>query len=156
MQEQSFTLPAYFDYGATFVWSISGALIAARRGYDLFGVAAVALVSATGGGLLRDGLFLQNGPPALVQSPVYLDIVAGVAILMRLVGHRVSQMRRLPSLVEIVDAVGLGAYAVVGMQLSIGAHLSLPAVALVGVVNAVGGSVLRDLLLRDEPQVFKP
>jgi uncharacterized membrane protein YeiH len=58
--------------------------------------------------------------------------------------------------VEIVDAVGLGAYAVVGMQLSIDAHLSLPAVALVGVVNAVGGSVLRDLLLRDEPQVFKP
>lgn len=64
--DQVFTVPFYFDYGETFVWSVSGALIA-RRGHDLSGVAALALVSATGGGLLRDGLFLQNGPPALVQ-----------------------------------------------------------------------------------------
>ncbi|HWO02577.1 MAG TPA: TRIC cation channel family protein [Blastocatellia bacterium] len=75
MPDQVFTVPFYFDYGATFVWSVSGALIAARRGYDIAGVSALALVSATGGGLLRDGLFLQNGPPALVRTPVYLLIV---------------------------------------------------------------------------------
>ena len=49
--------------GSSFIWAVSGALLAARRGYDLTGIGAVALVSATGGGLLRDNLFLQQGPP---------------------------------------------------------------------------------------------
>src|SRR5262245_50166293 len=156
MPDQIFTVPIYFDYGATFVWSVSGALIAARRGYDIAGVAALALVSATGGGLLRDGLFLQNGPPILVRTPVYLLIVAAAALLVLLIGARLNKVRHISSLVQIVDALGLGAYAVVGMQLSIEAGLSLPAIALVGVANAVGGSVIRDVLLRREPEVFKP
>jgi hypothetical protein len=54
----------YFDLGASFIWAVSGALLAAGRGYDLTGIYAIALVSSTGGGLLRDGLFLQEGPPA--------------------------------------------------------------------------------------------
>lgn len=70
-----FQLPLWLDYGATFLWAISGALVAARRGYDIAGVFTIALVTATGGGLLRDGLFLQNGPPELVQSPAYLVLV---------------------------------------------------------------------------------
>jgi uncharacterized membrane protein YeiH len=155
--EQLFTLPIYFDYGATFVWSVSGALIAARRGYDAIGVSALALVSATGGGLLRDGLFLQNGPPALVRTPFYLFIVAVATVLVLVSGARLkNQERHISPVVHIVDALGLGAYAVVGMQLSTQAGLSVPAVTLVGVVNAVGGSILRDVLVRQEPEIFRP
>ena len=57
----------YFDFAATFLWASSGAVLAAQRGYDLTGIFAIALVSACGGGLLRDGLFLQAGPPMLVD-----------------------------------------------------------------------------------------
>jgi uncharacterized membrane protein YeiH len=156
MSDGALTVRMLFDYGATFAWALSGALIAARRGYDVFGLTVVALVSATGGGLLRDGLFLQNGPPALARTPDYLLIVIATVALVRLVGGRLNEMRYLPPVIEIVDALAIGAYAVVGMRLAIDAGLSLPAVALVGVINAIGGSLLRDVLMRREPEVFMP
>jgi uncharacterized membrane protein YeiH len=156
MPDPVFTVQTLFDYGATFAWALSGALIAARRGYDVFGLTVVALTSATGGGLLRDGFFLQNGPPALARTPAYLLIVVGAVLLVRVIGRWLNEQRYLPPVIQIVDALALGAYAVVGMRLSIEARLSLPAVMLVGVVNAIGGGLLRDVLMRQEPEVFKP
>jgi uncharacterized membrane protein YeiH len=156
MADGVFTIRALFDYGATFVWALSGALLAARRGYDVFGVALVALVSATGGGLLRDGLFLQSGPPAVARTPNYLLIVLTAVLLVRVTGGWLNGLRHLPPVARIVDALALGAYAVVGMRLAMEARLSLPAVAMVGVVNAVGGSMLRDVLMRRELEVCKP
>src|SRR5262245_23823894 len=156
MPDEAFTVPLSFDYGATFLWAISGALVAARRGHDLSGVFALALVSATGGGLIRDGLFLQQGPPALVRTPAYLLIVAAAALIVLAIGARLQRLAHYSHLVDLVDALGLGAYAVVGMQLSLAAGLSLPGVALVGVVNAVGGGVLRDLFTRQPIEVFQP
>ena len=73
----SFELPVYFDYPATFIWALSGAVLAARLRMDPTGVALIALVTAAGGGLLRDGLFLQVGPPALIRTPVYIILIAG-------------------------------------------------------------------------------
>jgi uncharacterized membrane protein YeiH len=156
MADPAFTVQILFDYAATFAWALSGALIAARRGYDVFGLTVVALVSATGGGLLRDGLFLQNGPPALVRTPDYLIIVVVAVVLVRVIGGWLNERKYLPPVIEIVDALAIGAYAVVGMRLAIEARLSLPAIMLVGVVNAIGGSLLRDVLMRQEPAVFKP
>jgi uncharacterized membrane protein YeiH len=156
MPDSIFTAQTLFDYGATFVWALSGALIAARRGYDVFGLTVVALVSATGGGLLRDGLFLQDGPPALARTPDYLLIVLAAALLVWMIGGWLNGLRHLPPVIQIVDALALGAYAVVGMRLAIEARLSLPAVVLVGTINAIGGSLLRDVLMRREPELFKP
>ena len=156
MPDQGLTFHILFDYGATFVWALSGALIAARQGYDVFGLTVVALVSATGGGLLRDGLFLQDGPPALARTPDYLLIVVATVVLVRLFGAWVNERKRLPPVIQIIDALAIGAYAIVGMRLAIEAHLSLPAIMLVGVVNAIGGSLLRDVLMRQEPELFKP
>jgi uncharacterized membrane protein YeiH len=151
-----FQVPPLFDYGATFAWAISGALIAARRGYDVAGIAAIALVSAVGGGLLRDGIFLQQGPPQVVRSPWYLILVLIATALVLVAGHRVRDSRRFARLVELVDALGLGMYAVVGTQASVVAGLSLFGAALVGVVNAVGGGVLRGVLMVREPEIFRP
>ena len=146
----------YFDVGASFIWAISGALMAATRGYDLTGIAAIALVSSTGGGLLRDALFLQQGPPSLVRTPIYIVVAGVAALLVWLLGREARILRPFERFAGLVDAVGLGGFAVVGMQLALRAELSLPGVVLVGVVNAVGGSVLRSLLLHETPQVFRP
>ena len=151
-----FQLPSAFEYGATFAWALSGALVGARRGYDGAGLTALALVSATGGGLLRDGLFLQQGPPAVVRSPVYLALVAVAALIVLVAGGRVQRLRPFDQVVGVVDAVGLGAYAVVGTQLAVAAGLTLLGAGLVGVVNAVGGGLLRDVLVRREPDLFRP
>jgi uncharacterized membrane protein YeiH len=152
----SFSLPPYFDYGATFLWALSGALLGARKGYAIPGILTVAFVSSVGGGLLRDGLFLQNGPPLVLRSQGYLLLIALAALLILISGARIQRLRRLPLILALVDALGLGAYAVVGMNLALAAGLSLPGVVLVGMVNAVGGGILRDVLLRREPSMFLP
>jgi uncharacterized membrane protein YeiH len=156
MQHDVFLLPPTFDYGATFLWAVSGALLAARRGYDVIGITILALVSATGGGLLRDGFFLQDGPPLLVRSPVYLGLVVLATIFVVLFGKRVQRVRMFERLVSLVDALGLGAYAVVGMNRASALGLSLLGIVLVGMVNAVGGAVLRSVLIAREPHLFKP
>ncbi|MBV8364426.1 MAG: TRIC cation channel family protein, partial [Candidatus Eremiobacteraeota bacterium] len=155
IQRQTFILPAYFDYSATFLWAITGALLGARRGYAILGIATVALVSSTGGGLLRDGIFLQK-IPMLVRTPVYLYLIVAAVLLVMLFGPRVQRIPQLNAIVGLIDAAGLGAYAVVGMNLALAAHMSLIGVGVVGMVNAVGGGILRDVLNREEPHMFKP
>ena len=150
---QDFVLPLHVDLGATFLFALSGALVAARRLYDPVGLFVLALVTGVGGGLLRDGLFLQQGPPAFVQEPMYLLVVAGASAL----GYFfAAALVRIGGLLFVVDALGLGAYAVVGAQKSLALGLGFAAAILIGVVNAVGGGLLRDVLVREEPFLFKP
>lgn len=151
-----FQIPLWFDYIATFAWAITGALIAARRGYDIAGIAVLALVSATGGGLLRDGIFLQNEPPLFLRTWVYMALVVAAAGAVQLAGSRIQQMPLFNRTIALIDAFGLGGFAITGLQLSLAAGLSPAAAAFVGVVNAVGGGVLRDLLVRRDPAIFRP
>ena len=144
----------FFDLGATVLWEMSGAMLGARRGFSFMGVFVVALVSATGGALLRDGLLLQDGPPALLRTPIYIALVTVATIIVLVFGGYLRTFRWFDHVVALVDALGLGAYAVVGMNLAIAAEL--PLLAAVGMVSAIGGSVLRDLLIGDTPQVLKP
>lgn len=149
----SFALPVLIDLGATFAFALSGALAAIKRNYDIVGVLALALVTGLGGGLIRDGLFLAAGPTPLLTNPHYLEAVVLAAVCGVFFGSRIHRFGRL---IAMVDALGLGAYAVFGVQKSLLAGLAPPAAILVGTVNAVGGGILRDLLCREEPLVFKP
>jgi len=153
MLRGSFDLPVLFDLGATFAFALTGALAAIKRNYDIVGVFALALVSGIGGGLIRDGLFIQDGLTPLLINPHYIEVILVAAVIGIAFGER---MRRFHRLIAIVDALGLGAYAAFGVQKSLQAGLAVPAAVLVGVINAVGGGVLRDLLVREEPLVFKP
>ena len=149
-----FDLPLAFDLAATGLFALSGALRAVKKGYDVAGLVTLALVAGVGGGLLRDGIFLQNGPPAVVSDYRFLYAVAVAATLGWWFGSHLETRFRVVFLV--VDALGLGAYAVVGAQKTLDAGLSIPAAVLVGAINAVGGGMLRDVLSREEPEVFKP
>lgn len=149
----SFALPVLFDLGATFAFALTGTLAGIKRHYDIVGVLALALVTGLGGGLIRDGLFLDLGPTPLLTNPHYLEAVVLAVLCGVFFGERIHRFGRL---IAVVDALGLGAYAAFGVQKSLLAGLAPPAAILVGVVNAVGGGVLRDLLCREEPLVFKP
>jgi len=81
--DATFRVPAAFEYVATFAWAMSGAVVGIRKRFDLTGVFVIALLSATGGGLLRDALFLQRTPAFLV-SPISLPLIAGTTVLMAL------------------------------------------------------------------------
>ena len=152
MLRGSFDLPVLFDLGATFAFALSGALAAIKRGYDIVGVLALALVSGIGGGLIRDGLFLVHGPTPLLTNPHYIEVILAAVVCGVLFGRRIHRFARL---IAVVDALGLGAYAAFGVQKSLLAGLPPPAAIIVGVIKAEGGGVLRDQLKREEPLVFK-
>lgn len=153
--DEPFRVAAWFDLTATFLFAVTGAELAARKGYDFVGLFGLALVTGLGGGLLRDGLFIQGGPPAAATDGRYLAAVVLGTAFSRL-GPLVLDDGSFRRLALLLDAVALGAYASFGAQKSLWAGLSFPAAALVGVVNAVGGGLLRDVVARQEPEVFQP
>jgi len=150
---QSVGLPIGVDLGATVLFSITGAMVAIRRHYDFVGVFVLALACGLGGGLLRDGLFIQNGPPAAARDGSYMIAVFAGCVL-AILFHK--QVKRLSTPFLIFDALGTGAYGVVGASKAIDAGLAIPACIVVGVVNAVGGGLIRDVLVREEPLMLKP
>jgi uncharacterized membrane protein YeiH len=149
----SVTLPIFVDLGATMLFSITGAMVAIRRHYDPIGLFVLALASGLGGGLLRDGLFIQAGPPAAMRDGSYMAAVLVGCGLSVLFFKHVEMLSR-PFL--ILDALGTGAYGVVGASKAFEAGLAIPACIFVGVVNAVGGGLIRDVLVREEPLMLKP
>jgi uncharacterized membrane protein YeiH len=142
-----------FDLIAVFMFASSGALSAIRKKYDLIGVLMLAFVSGIGGGLIRDAIFIQAGPPKAVTDSSYLMVILA-AFLLSLVFH--GKIERLRRTTLIVDALGLGAYGVVGSQAALQAGLVPLAAVLVGVFNATGAGLIRDVLIREEPIIFKP
>jgi uncharacterized membrane protein YeiH len=146
-----FTLPLAFDLAATFLFAVTGALTAMRKGYDFVGVFFLALVTGIGGGLLRDGVFLQQ-VPAVLGSHYLLAVV--VATLIGLLFG--ASLNRLALIFLLVDAIGLGLYTAFGTQKALHAGLDWVPALLVGVINAVGGGVLRDLMTREAPLIFRP
>jgi len=142
-----------FDLFAVFMFASSGALSAIRKKYDIVGVFMLAFVSGLGGGLIRDAIFIQTGPPKAVTDGNYLLVIIAAFILVMLFHGKFNKLKR-PIL--IVDALGLGAYGVVGSQAALQAHLVPLAAILVGVFNAIGAGLIRDVLIREEPIIFKP
>src|SRR5215203_543622 len=118
-----FYLPPLFDISAVFFFALTGALAAVRRGYDLVGLFTMAFVTGLGGALIRDGLFLQNGPPALTRDGRYVIAVVAGCVVGGLLGHVLERFRRG---IAVLDAIGLGAYSVVGVSKSLAAGLSIP------------------------------
>lgn len=148
-----FHLPIAFDVAASFLFAATGALAAIRKRYDVVGILVLALATGLGGALLRDGLFLQTRVPAVLADDRYLAaVVAGAAVGAWFGTH----LLRLRLAMVLVDAVALGVYGVVGSQRALVAGLPFLSALLVGVVNAVGGGVVRDVLVREEPLIFKP
>ena len=148
-----FTLPIYIDLTATCLYAMTGALLAIRRHYDVIGVFVLALVSGVGGGLIRDGIFIQHGPPLAISDGRYLAVVILGCIAAALF---LNHLARLQTAFLYADALGLGCYAVVGVEHALNAQLPIVTAIMIGIVTACGGGLLRDVLVSDEPLLFKP
>lgn len=144
-------LGLWLDLMGTFVFGISGAMLAVRRGLDIFGITVLALAAALAGGMLRD-VALGATPPAALQDSRYL-LAAIASALCVFVGHR--QFERMSKPVMVLDAIGLGLFAVSGCRKALIYGVDpLPAI-LLGVVTAVGGGALRDILVAEVPRVLR-
>src|SRR3954468_11096646 len=104
---QSVALPISIDLGATVLFSITGAMVAIRRHYDFIGLFVLALACGLGGGLLRDGVFIQNGAPVAMRNGGYIIMVAmGCVAAILFFPH----VQRLSKAFLIIDALGTAAY----------------------------------------------
>ena len=147
-----FLLPIEFDLAATFLMALTGVWLATRRGYDLVGAFMLAFVTGVGGGLMRDAVFIKQ-VPVVMQDARYLWVVVA-AVATGTLTFRIAE--RFDRSIAIVDALAIGVYGVVGANKAMIAGIApLPAL-LVGICNAVGGGLLRDVLVREEPLMFKP
>jgi uncharacterized membrane protein YeiH len=126
-----------------------------RRGYDIVGVALIAMVSALGGGLIRDSVFLDR-QPVLIRQPTYLLLVAIAVVVVLVFGQFVRESHLYARIIDVVDALGVGAYALVGLTLAISAGLPIIGAILVGIVTAVGGLLLRDIFMHRELTLLQP
>jgi uncharacterized membrane protein YeiH len=145
------TVPPLIDLGAVLVGGMTGTLLAVRKRFDLVGGVTLAIVAGVGGGIIRDVL-LQQGPPAALQDSRYL--VTG--LIAAAVGfYRSGDVARIGRVLTLVDALNLGVFTVVGALKALNAGLApVPAVFL-GIVTAVGGGILRDVLAGEAPSLFQ-
>jgi uncharacterized membrane protein YeiH len=140
------------DLAGVFVFAISGALLGVRKGYDVVGVVALGVVTALGGGVIRD-VMLGATPVTAVREPWYLVVpLAGTMVVF--VGHTWIA-RHLSRPVIIFDAAGLGLFCVTGAVTSVRFDVTPAGAILLGVVSAVGGGLLRDVFANDEPMIFR-
>lgn len=155
LNQPQFEVPFLLDYVAVFLWAISGAIVAMHKRYDFAGVLVVALLASTGGSLIRDGIFLQQTPPVL-SNPWYIPLIVAATVVVSLFRQRIVEMTLVDRLIDVIDGIGVPAFAVVGLQLSLQQGIPLPGVVMVGVANGVGGGILRDLLVGDTPTALQP
>lgn len=139
------------DLLGTFVFALSGALLAVRRNFDVFGVAVLALAAALGGGVIRDVLIGAVPPVALVDGRY--GVAALVAGAIGFVAYR--PLERLGPAVRVFDAVGLGFFTVAGTSKALSAGLRPFAAIVLGVVTGIGGGIIRDLLAGEVPLVLR-
>lgn len=138
------------DLLGVFASGLLGGAVARSRDLDMFGFAAIGLCSGLGGGIIRDVL-LEHGPPAALTNAAYIPTaLAGAAVAFLVQIEHKSWDRAFIG----VDAAALSLWATAGALKTLGDGFGwLPAV-LLGTITAVGGAIIRDLMLQRVPAVF--
>ncbi|MFG2888146.1 trimeric intracellular cation channel family protein [Streptomyces sp. NPDC048248] len=139
------------DLVGIFVFGISGALLAVRKNFDVFGIATLAEATGQGGGLFRDVVIGAVPPAAFQDLGYFLTPLLAAAFVFFL--HPVVE--RINYAVMVFDAAGLGLFCVTGTLKAHQYGLSLPASVGLGLATAAGGGVLRDVLANEVPQLLR-
>lgn len=145
------TLLYALDLLGTAAFAASGALAAIRREMDIFGVLVLGLVTATGGGTLRD-LLLGDSPPFILKDETYLYLSVSVSLLV-FIYHR--RLDFLINPLTYFDAIGLGTFVVIGTEKAIMFKLGFFGAVMMGVMTATAGGMIRDLLSAKVPMVLQ-
>lgn len=147
--EQLFYLSDLFGVG---VFAITGALMAGRKSMDLFGVLVIAIITALGGGTLRD-LILDNHPVSWIRDDTYI-LVAALAALATVVWVRFTRPIHETGLL-VADAFGLAVFTVIGTEVALQHGTPLSTAVIMGVMTGVAGGVMRDVVCNEIPLIFQ-
>ncbi|AUZ05953.1 hypothetical protein ADP71_26680 [Vitreoscilla sp. C1] len=136
----------------TAAFTISGYLVGYRKGLDLLGVIIVSLLTAIGGGIIRD--MLIGRLPAVFTSNTSLIMIA-ITLILAMVFHLAKREQRILSWsFYIADAIGLVAFSITGAQIGLLYELNLFGVVSLAFVTAVGGGMVRDTLVNEVPEIL--
>jgi uncharacterized membrane protein YeiH len=139
------------DLVGTFAFALNGALTAVRvTRLDIVGVVTLGMITALGGGTIRDVL-LDSLPPATFVDWRYLAVAAAGGLI-AFFGSR--HLERLGGPITVLDAAGLGLFAVTGALKAVDLGFGPTQAVLVGAITGVGGGTLRDVLIRQVPSVL--
>jgi uncharacterized membrane protein YeiH len=145
------TMVNILELAGLYVFATSGALMAIHKRFDVVGIIVLALLTALGGGVLRD-LIIGAVPPAAFTNVNYL-VIPLVAAVVTFFAHPL--VGRLTFTVLVFDAAGLGLFCVTGTLKALDFGLGSLQAALLGVTTAVGGGVLRDITARETPALVQ-
>jgi uncharacterized membrane protein YeiH len=145
-------VPAAVDLAAIVIGALTGGLLAARDGFAVSGVLLLAVSGGLGGGLIRDVL-LGDLPPVALTNQAYLPTVAITAAVTFFFSGWLS---RLTELLVVLDAVTLGFFTVIGAQKAQLVGLPSASVVFIGTLTAVGGALIRDVLLAQRVDIVQP
>lgn len=138
------------DYVGTFAFAISGIRLASAKKFDWFGAYVVGVVTAVGGGTIRD--VLLNATPFWMLQLSYL-VISGLALLFVLVFRK--YVVRLNNTFFIFDAIGLGLFAVVGIAKTLDFGFPMWVAVVMGTITGAFGGMMRDILINEEPLIFR-
>ncbi len=147
------TLERSLDLIGVFFFAVSGGLLAVRKGFELVGVVALSLVTALGGGVIRD-VVLGATPPTAFNDVLYLVVPLSAAGLVFVAHQPIDHQFVKP--VQFFDAAGLGLFAATGAVKAAAFEVSAVGAVLIGVIAAVGGGIVRDVLANEPPHLFHP
>ncbi len=146
----------------TVAFAISGTMVAFKKNFDLLGCIVLGSVTAVGGGLIRD-ILIGKMPASMFQKPIYV-ILASVVVIILFIAIRWNRpllkyeyLRKLEQIVNVFDAIGLGTFTVVGLDVAISAGYEEYKffVIFLGVITGVGGGLIRDVLAGRAPSVMQ-
>ncbi len=140
----------FCDYTGTFAFAISGIRLASAKQFDWFGAYTVGVVTAVGGGTIRD--VMLNTSPFWMTQPSYL-IIAGLALLFVIAFRK--YVVKLNNTFFIFDTIGLGLFVSVGVHKSLEFGFPMWVAIVMGTVTGSFGSMTRDILINEEPLVFR-
>lgn len=145
-------MQTWLEHFGVGVSAISGVLAARGKRVDLFGVLVLALVTAFGGGTVRD-LLIGDLPVVWIREPAFLLNATAVA----LATFFVRRMRELPrTFLLVADAFALALFTIVGTRKGVALEFAAPVAVMLGVITGVAGGILRDVLTGEVPLVFQP
>ena len=129
----------WLDIVGTAVFAISGVLLAGKLRMDPFGVLVLGVVTAVGGGTIRD-MALDHGPVFWVKDPTDLVVAMVTSML---------------TIVPVLDAVGLAVFVGIGVNKAFNAEAGPLIAVCMGVITGVGGGIIRDVLAREIPMILR-
>lgn len=138
------------DLLGVFVFALSGGLTAVRKGFDALALLVLAVAAGLGGGIVRDVL-IGAVPPVGIADWRLLAAAGAAALVTFFASHRVERIERA---VVVLDAAGLGLFAVAGTLKALQLGTTPLTAVIVGVLTGVGGGIVRDLLAGDVPRVL--